>query len=253
MPVVIDRAEVKAEAKDLLKTAQVSPLRFTLLFLAISLGLDLVSTAVSNMLGDSIGVLSFSFSFVGVLITLLSTVLLAGYTNYCLCVQRGLAMPYDSLFDAFPFAGKVILLEVLQGLLIGFGFMLLFIPGVILAFSYAFALFHLCEDPEIGVTEALRRSRLEMKGYKLQLFTLLVSFWPLLLLVALVLGVCEYFMDGMFPRSLAGDLLYTLVSGALAAVAEVYLMPYMELAQVSFYRRVLAQQVDIPLDPGNDF
>ena len=93
MPVVIDRAEVKAEAKDLLKTAQVSPLRFTLLFLAISLGLDLVSTAVSNMLGDSIGVLSFSFSFVGVLITLLSTVLLAGYTNYCLCVQRGLARP----------------------------------------------------------------------------------------------------------------------------------------------------------------
>ena len=206
MPVVIDRAEVKAEAKDLLKTAQVSPLRFTLLFLAISLGLDLVSTAVSDMLGDSIGVLSFSFSFVGVLITLLSTVLLAGYTNYCLCVQRGLAMPYDSLFDAFPFAGKVILLEVLQGILIGFGFMLLFIPGVILAFSYAFALFHLCEDPEIGVTEALRRSRLEMKGYKLQLFTLLISFWPLLLLVALVLGVCEYFIDGVFPATLAGDL-----------------------------------------------
>ena len=253
MPVAIDRAEIKAEAKSLLKTAQVSPLRFTLLFLAIHLGLDLVSTAVSDMLGDSIGVLSFSFSFVGVLITLLSTVLLAGYANYCLCVQRGLAMPYDSLFDAFSFAGKVILLEVLQGLLIGFGFMLLFIPGVILAFSYAFAIFHLCEDPDISVTEALRCSRLEMKGYKFQLFTLLISFWPLLLLVAVVLGACEYFIDGMFPGTLSGDLLYTLISGALAAAAEVYLMPYMELAQVGFYRRVLAQQVDIPLDLDDRF
>ena len=240
MPVYIDRAAVKAEAKGLLQTARVSPIRFTLLFLAIDLGLDLISTAVSDMLDDSIGVLSFSFSFVGVLITLLSTVLLAGYTHYCLGVQRGLAMPYDSLFDAFPFAGKVILLSVAQGALIGFGLVLFIVPGVILAFSYAFALYHLCEEPDIGVTEALRRSRLEMKGYKLQLFLLLISFWPLLFLVAAVLGVCEYFLDGMFPATLSGDLLYTLVSGVFVIAAEAYLTPYLELAQVGFYRRVTA-------------
>ena len=253
MPVYIDRAEIKAEAKELLRTARVSPLRFTLLFLAINLGLDLISTAVSDMLGDSIGVLSFSFSFVGVLITLLSTVLLAGYTNYCLCVQRGLAMPYDSLFDAFPFAGKVILLSVVQGVLIGLGLVLFIVPGVVLAFAYAFALYHLCEEPEIGVTEALRRSRLEMKGYKLQLFSLILSFWPLLLLAAVVLGACEYFLDGLFPETLGGDLLYTLASGVLAGAAEVYLMPYIELAQVGFYRRVIARNFEAPLDTGGDF
>ena len=244
MPVVIDRAAVKAEAKSLLATARVSPLRFTLLFLVITLGLDLVSTAVSDLLGDSVGVLSFSFSFVGMLVTLLSTVLLAGYVNYCLCIQRDMEMPYDSLFDAFPFAGKVILLEVLQGLIIGVGIMLFIIPGVILGFSYAFALYHLCEDPDISVIEALRRSRRETKGWKWQLFLLLLSFWPLLLAAALALGVCEYFLNGAFPGTLTGDLLYTLVTGVLAGAAEMYLMPYMELAQVSFYRRVTAAGFD---------
>ena len=248
MPVDIDRREVKEEAKALLNTASVSPLRFTLFFQAILLGLDLISAAVSYVLNDSFGVLSFSFSFVGVLISLLGTVLLAGYTNYCLCVQRGLHMPYDSLFDAFPFAGKVILLEVLQGVLIGLGFMLFVIPGVILCFSYAFSLYHLCEEPELSVTETLRRSRLEMKGRKRQLFLLLLSFWPLLLLVAAVLAAAEYFLGGAFPSTLAGDLLYTLTSGALSAAAEVYLLPYISLAQIGFYRRVTAP----PEDPMRD-
>ncbi|MBQ9648304.1 MAG: DUF975 family protein [Oscillospiraceae bacterium] len=244
MPDIIDRAEVKAEAKELLRAARVSPLRMTLLFLGIDLGLELISTAVSDMLGDSIGVLSFSFSFVGVLITLLSTVLLAGYTSYCLGVQRGRVMPYDSLFDAFPFAGKVILLSVVQGALIGFGLVLFIVPGVVLAFMYPFALYHLCEEPDIGVIESMRRSRLEMKGYKFQLFALLISFWPLLLLAAVALGACEYFLDGAFPASLGGDLLFALVSGVLTGAAEVYLMPYIELAQVCFYRRVTAANFD---------
>ena len=253
MPAPLDLRLIKAEAKGLLGTAQVSPLRFTLLFLAIDLGLNLVSTAVSDLLGDSIGVLSFSFSFVGVLITLLSTVLLAGYTNYCLCVQRGMEMPCDSLFDAFPFAGKVILLNVLQGVLMGLGFTLFIIPGVVLAFSYAFALYHLCEDPDIGVVEALRRSRLEMKGYKGQLFLLLISFWPLLLPAALVLGAGDYFLAAAFPKSLAGDLLYTLTSGVLDAAAMAYLLPYIELAQVVFYRRVTANNDEVFIDLNEGF
>ena len=157
MPVYIDRAEIRAEAKELLRTARVSPFRFTLLFLAIDLVLDEISTAINYMLGDGVSVIPFPFSFVNILITLLATVLLAGYVCYCLGVCRGEAMPYDSLFDAFPFAGKIILLDLLVGVLTGLAAMLFIVPGIVLALSYSLAVFHLCEEPELGVIEAMRR------------------------------------------------------------------------------------------------
>ena len=178
---------------------------------------------------------------------LLGTVLTAGYARYCLCVQRGASLPYSGLFDAFPFAGRVILLTLLQGVLIALGLLLFIIPGIVLAFSYFFALYHLIEEPDSGVVEALRRSRTEMQGYKWQLFMLFLSFWPLMLLAAIAMGVCEYFLQNAFPNTLTGDLLYTLISGLVAAAAQLYLLPYMQLSQVGFYRRAV-QHKETPPD-----
>lgn len=253
MPVrLIDRRAVKAEARELLQTASVSPLKFTALFLLIDLALDEVSAAVGFLwlsgLNVSIGPpgFSLSLSFVAVLVTLLSSVLYAGYTNYCLCVQRGVAMPYDSLFDAFPFAGKVILLSVVEGLVTALGLLLFIVPGIYLAFAYAFSLFHLCEDPGTGVLEAMRRSREEMRGYKMQFLALLFSFVPLLLLVGLAVGLCETFLlGGTFPETLSGELLHTLMSGLVSGCAALYVEPYLLLAQVGFYRRATEGERDV--------
>lgn len=244
MPIQLDLRDIKFEAKGLLQTARVQPLRFALLFLAIDLSLSLLETAVTGLTGvGSIDTpLPFSVSFLSILITLLNTVLLAGFANYCLCIHSGAEMPYESLFDAFPFAGKVILLDVLEGVAIGLGFLLFIVPGVILAFSYEFALYHLLEDPDISVIDAMRRSRREMNGYKWQLFRLLLSFWPLLILIAVVVSVCEYPLNNLFPETLAGNLFYTLITGVISAIPEAYLMPYIELAQVSFFRRATAGQ-----------
>ena len=248
MPVrLIDRRAVKAEARELIQTASVSPLRFTALFLLINLALDEISAAAGflwfNSLDVSIGLRGFnlSLSFVSVLVTLLGTVLYAGYTNYCLCVQRGVEMPYDSLFDAFSFAGKVILLNVIEGVLAALGFILFIVPGVWVLLAYAFSIFHLCEDPGIGVLEAMRRSREEMRGYKMQFFTLLFSFVPLLLLAGLAVGLCEQVLRLSAPsETLSGELLRTFFSGLLSACAALYIQPYLMLARVGFYRRATA-------------
>ena len=244
MPVrLIDRRAVKAEARDLIRTASVSPLKFTVLFLLIDLALDEISAAAGflwfNNLGVSIGPPGFnlSLSFVSVLVTLLGTVLYAGYTNYCLCVQRGQVVPYECLFDAFSFAGRVILLSVAEGAAVALGFMLFIVPGVYLSYAYAFSLFYLCEDPGIGVFAAMRRSREEMRGYKMQLFTLQLSFLPLLLLLGLAVALCEALLPGgTFPETLSGELLRTLVNGLLSGAAALYLQPYLSLATVGFYR-----------------
>ena len=252
MPVrFIDRRAVKEEAKELIRTASVSPLKFTALFLLISLALDEVSAAVDFLWLSSPGVsigppgFSLSLSFVSVLVTLLGTVLYAGYVNYCLCVQRGVAMPYESLFDAFSFAGKVILLSVVEGVVVALGFLLFIVPGVYLTFAYAFSLFHLCEDPGAGVLEAMRRSREEMKGYKMQFFALLLSFFPLLLLAGLAAGLCQMFLPfDAIPETLSGELLRTLVGGFISSCAMLYFEPYVSLAQVGFYRRATADVFD---------
>ena len=56
-------------------------------------------------------------------------------------------MPYESLFDAFPFAGKVILLSIVEGVFIFLWSMLFVIPGIIAAYRYSFAMLNLCEIP----------------------------------------------------------------------------------------------------------
>lgn len=245
---LIDRRAVKAEARELIRTASVSPLKFTALFLLIDLALDEIAAAVgffwlsdANLVSFRVPGFHLSLSFAAVLVTLLSSVLYAGYTNYCLCIQRGVAMPYESLFDAFPFAGKVILLSVVEGLLVGLGFMFFIIPGFYLLFAYAFSLFYLCEDPDCGVLEAMRRSREKTKGYKTQFLLLLLSFFPLLLLVGLAAGLCEQLLlVDAFPETLSGELLRTLFSGLISGCAALYVEPYLLLARVGFYRRATA-------------
>ena len=250
MPVQPDLRALKNGAKQLMRTARVPVPRMMLLWLGIDLLLSEISTALSCMLDDSIGIASFSFSFAGIFVALLSTVLLAGFAIYCLGVQSGREMPFDSLFDAFPFAGQVILLTLAQGLLIALGFILFVVPGVVLAFSYAFSLYYLCEDPDAGVIEALRRSRLALQGYKWSLFELTISFRPRVLLVAVPIGICRRLLRGVFAPTLGGQLLETLIYGVLAGCASVYLTPYMALSQVGFYRFV--SRADAPEPPKAD-
>ena len=64
----------------------------------------------------------------------------------------------------------------------GAGLTLFFLPGVYFFYVYRFALFELCQDPEIGAIEAMRRARIHAFGYKRQLFALDLRFLPWILL-----------------------------------------------------------------------
>lgn len=249
----IDRRAVRAEARELIKTASVPPLKLMALLLLICLGLDEISTVagwffqklapydlnVFPPVLPRLGPDSLSLLFVSILTALLGTVLRAGFTGYCLGVRRGRAMPYTSLFDAFSFAGKVILLTFAQGVLVGLGLFFFVIPGVYAALAYAFALYHLCEDPEISVFEAMRRSRVETAGYKGQLLVLNLSFVPLLLLVAVPVVLIERFvLPDAFLSTIPAHMLHTLADSVLSGCASLYLEPYLELSRIGFYLRV---------------
>ncbi len=212
----LDRAEIRREARELIRTARVSPIKFTLLFLAVSLALSLLDTALTSLTGRIVGVAFVSVSFASILIGLITQVLDAGYKCYCLGVHRREEMPYES--------------------------MLFVIPGIIAVYRYSFAIWNLCQNPELGVMEALNRSKRQTIGYKGQLFGLHLSFIGWYLIVFVIVGVYEGVILALMPDSFLGIMLGSLILTVLTGVVDIYLTPYFALSECGFYLRATAPE-----------
>ncbi|MDO4315344.1 MAG: DUF975 family protein [Oscillospiraceae bacterium] len=171
---LIDRKQLKADARALLAEAEVSPKGMVALYLGLCLVLNLLVSFSGNA-----GLLG---TFVNILTTLLGWVLGAGFVLYCMAVRRGERAEFLTLFDGFSFVGKIIGLNIVMSLFIFLWSMLFAVPGIIAAYRYRFALYNLYENPGIGVMEALNMSKRQTLGYKGQLFALDLSYlgWSLL-------------------------------------------------------------------------
>lgn len=103
--------------------------------------------------------------------------------------------------------GKSILLSFLIWIFTLLWSLLFVIPGIIKAYSYRMAFFILVDNPELSANEALQKSKEMMKGHKLDLFVLDLSFIWWFLLVAITFGV-----------------------------ASIYVAPYIGATQANFYK-----------------
>ena len=101
----------------------------------------------------------------------------------------------------FTFAGKVIALYIVEGFFVALWSMLFVIPGIIAAYRYSFAMLNLCENPELGVMEALNLSKQQTNGYKMQLFLLQLSFIGWSLLVLGIFLIYELLIAALLPDS----------------------------------------------------
>lgn len=218
MAELINRRALKSQTRETLRSAQVSPMAFTALYLALVLVLSLVDSFTG------FGVLS---SFVSILITLLGLVLDAGFVLYCMAVRRGERAEFLTLFDGFSFAGKVIGLCLLKYIFIFLWSLLFTIPGIVATYRYRFALYNLYENPELSIFEALDMSKRQTWGYKGQLFTLDLSYlgWTVLaLLPSLIYSIFYY--ELLFQDTMA---IYGFASAGTAAVdmasSVVYMLP----------------------------
>ena len=128
-------------------------------------------------------------TLVAVVCWLLRVLLQGGWVLYHLGVRRGEEMPYATLFDGFGFIGKLILLNIVITLYVFLWSMLLIIPGIIASYRYRFAVYNLCENPDMGVMEAISMSKAQTAGYKGDLFLLDLTFIGWNLLCSLTLGI----------------------------------------------------------------
>ena len=244
---LIDRKRLKEEVRKLLSGAQVSPKALTALYGVLLLILNMVSAFA----GDS-GILS---TFVTILTSLLSVVLGAGFTLYCMAVRRGERAEYLTLFDGFSFVGKLILLAIITTVFIWLWSMLFIIPGIVAAYRYRFAPYNLYENPGISVMEALDMSKRQTMGYKGQIFALDLSYLGWSLLAALPAAVemsmmyyglfssCYDYLIGS-AASMPTDFtayailptwLWTLISGLWSMAVSLFYLPNYQCVELGYF------------------
>ena len=206
MAQLIDRRQLKAQMKEMLRCAQVSPRGMTCLYLALTLVLNLADSFLSALGTGLMG------TFVSILTGLMGMVLTCGYVLYCMAIRRGERAEYLTLFDGFSFVGKVILLNIVISLFTFLWGMLAMVPyfvvltvgalmqsyviimlstllalagmvvEIMVTYRYRLATYFLLDDPDMTALAAIRESKGTMAGRKGALFVVDLSFlgWGLL-------------------------------------------------------------------------
>lgn len=136
-----------------------------------------------------------------------------GYCQFLLKQHDQQGPEFNDLFSQFHRFGTGFAQQFLRGLYIVLWSLLLVIPGIMAAYSYAMAPFILTDHPEMTASEAIKRSKQMMDGHKGELFVLDLSFigWNMLASACMNLGY-------------------------------LFLNPYRQAAQAAFYRELLRQE-----------
>lgn len=199
---MFNRVQLKAEAKSITKGAAVSAYVFTLIYLVITFILNMILEFATGSIAaelsavmemeipfPTLGLSPLMVTFLSILISLVSMVLSAGYVIYTMGVRKGRTMPYATMFDGFTFVGRIVVLEILIFVYVFLWSLLFFIPGIIAGYRYRFALYNLCENPQLSASEALNMSKAQTRGHKWELFVLDLSFIGWSLLCGLTMGI----------------------------------------------------------------
>ncbi len=226
----IDRAQMKADAKQAMRGRRPSVYLVALGYAVIMLVLAALSTRLQfpgmtvatllEMEPDSERYLvammqepSFGAQLLSIALDIMSFLVGVGFTSFCLNVSRNLAAGFGNLFDAFGFVFRIIALQIMIAVFVFLWSCLFIIPGIVAGYRYSMAIYIMLDDPDKGVMQCIRESKEMTRGYKAQLFWLDVSFigWGLLSYIPFV---------------------------------SLYTMPYMSVTTANYYRVISGRSAE---------
>lgn len=120
---------------------------------------------------------------------ILGSVISLGYTRFNLDLMDGKEPELNALFSDFYRFGTAFLARFLTNLYILLWSLLLIVPGIMAAYSYAMTPYILADNPDMTAGEAIARSKELMAGNRWRLFCLQFSFIGWHILSALTLGI----------------------------------------------------------------
>ena len=151
---------------------------------------------------------------IAALIYLMSAVISAGFDLYCLKVSRRLETKTMDIFTSFEFLFKALAIVILKIVFIALWSMLLVIPGIVAAYRYSQSFYVMYDHPEYSAFECIRQSSRMMRGNKLMLLLLQLSF----------LG--WFIMD------------YVISAMIVIPLLSIFVQPYFGIANARFYNAV---------------
>lgn len=169
--------------------------------------------------------------------TLFNTSILYGFLEL---VDRG-RLKIDAITYAFDrnFL-KLLGVIILKSVFMFIGFILFIIPGIIINYMLSQSELLLKDGVTTGVVESLRESKDRMKGYKMQLFTLHLPYFIMIIALPLVmvfLGV-QLFMGGNSANILSFLALFAVLA-ILFLVITFYVNAKINSLSAIFYRNVI--------------
>ena len=82
-----------------------------------------------------------------------------GFIIFSLAIVRGEEPKISQIFNGFQKFGKALGAYLMMTIFIFLWSLLLIVPGIIAAFSYAMTFYLIADDDEIGIMEALKKSK----------------------------------------------------------------------------------------------
>lgn len=222
---MIDRKQLKINAREAMAQTRPRPFWVTLAVFAILLALGVLSMFVSgqwntmaefartndyNVLieGEAISVFAWILNLA---LELMGMVVAVGYTLYALKVSRRESASFGTVLDAFGIFFRAVWIKILQSLIImaasfasmipGTMLIMLDIPGSLIAYSLIVtvvmavvtcsmsqSVFILLGNPQLTCFQCIALSRAVMRGHKWEYFKLCLSFigWMLLSIIPFV-------------------------------------------------------------------
>lgn len=166
---MISRREVKSLAKDQLKGNWVIAIILFLIYLVL-----MCSSLSRLLLGGLVSV---------------------GICTFTMNLAKNKKARINDLFSNFNIYLKTLGLYLLMLLIVGIGYILFIIPGIILTLMLSQSLYILNDDNEKTITQCIKESANLMKGHKWEFFVLQLSFIGWGLLVVLTFGIAALWVQ----------------------------------------------------------
>ena len=191
---MILRSELKQNAKNQLKNNW-----------GLAIGIIIVCTLIScipNLLVE-INDESLAIAIIIPIITLVITgPLTIGQCKFFINLANRSNPKFSDLWYGFNNILKAIGVTLLVGIIVSIGTILLIIPGIILSFMYSQVYYIMAENPEMSIIYCLKESSRIMKGHKMDLFVLELSFLGWVILMGITFGIAGLYVLPYYSATL---------------------------------------------------
>ena len=180
-------SSIQIPSVDLSSFTEVFPLSEYLPHFSLDEGLSV--PVLSGVFVVLLGLLAV-LAVIGIVLAVIGSAMDLGRCKFFVRLVHGERSDLGVLFHYFRHLGNAFVLRLLMNIFIFLWTLLFIIPGIIAAYSYSMAPYLMAKDPTLSPMAAIRMSKELMRGKKMDLFILQLSFigWSILCLFTCGIG-----------------------------------------------------------------